>query len=169
MWPAYYVLAFVSIVEACLLPLLPSPPPPRQAAAKPAAESDVELDAVLETASLADTKARSSDAELSGGSLKPSTASKAKRLGDGSGWFYLGDPGTESLPRHVVRARLCALFCPARWHRRPDRAPPPSAARAKPRPARLSKPRPRCLSVQEPKARLTIDQRGTPLVCGRRW
>jgi len=110
-WPAYYVLAFVSIVEACLLPLLPSPPPPRQAAAKPAAESDVELDAVLETASLADTKARSSDAELSGGSLKPSTASKAKRLGDGSGWFYLGDPGTESLPRHVVVMVAICTMC----------------------------------------------------------
>ena len=140
-WPAYHTLAFISILEAFLLPLLPSPPPPRMASRTPrgtpsaasGGDTDTELETIHETVPLAKSsgggKARLSDAELdavgesSSGSARqsptgkatPATTSKAKRLVASGGWVYLGDPGSEALPRHVVvmvrAGGTCLLPC----------------------------------------------------------
>ncbi len=121
-WPAYYVLSAISIVEALALPLLPSPPPPRGSTAATAAagsEVDVELEAVpLAAHAGSDGKARNSDDhrvadeaavaaevgtdEHKSPKMAPATTSKAKRASDDSRFVYLGDPGSDGLPRHVV-------------------------------------------------------------------
>ena len=110
-WPAYYVLAIAAILEACLLPQLPSPDPirhPEPASVAPVEESGFEM----AMASPMDSES-ASDAEDATRPLTPKTSSTPGAKLDGSGgWVYVGDPEAEAvLPRYVVVMLAICTLC----------------------------------------------------------
>jgi hypothetical protein len=110
-WPAYYIITAIAIIEACALPLLPSPPPPAASGSSEEPSTDVEMSA----ASGDPPEMRPAEGEPHASTGTPATLSKLRpKPPEGEqarpGWIYLGDHGSEAMPKHyVVMTAICTL------------------------------------------------------------